>query len=159
MARVPRRIRERRIAEWIPFPRVLIVGNDDGLLEALRDNALGRDFELMDAASIPAPHARASVVIAIVRAKGEESVLSRGVAAIAELKEHLTDDAVRIVVSTNAATKAAPRSLARLIAPEVLHQVAAAAAAEAPRRGFRERSGRAAIAAAGVHVFRVGRMR
>lgn len=163
---------------WSRFPLVVIAGNAGEVVAALKEGAVARGVKVLDAsdaarsvpaldtpdlgsaeASDPAERVRASVAIVAIR-PGKRSALMLGVNEIHALQPLLTHDAARIVIEVRERVKLAPNALAQLLTPEILHQIGAALDVN-ERSRFRNlglRLGEAMLDAAGMHVFRLGRL-
>lgn len=144
-----------------PRPRIggraLMVGNADEVLDALRAGAKRDGVTLVD----PDGTELAEVAIAAVRTKSR-STLALGIRTLDELADRLEPDAARLVIAVRAKMTITPDRLMGPLSREILFQVAVAAGGlEGARklRRARARLGSAILDAAGLHVFRIGRMR
>lgn len=139
--------------------RVLMAGNADEVLDALRAGAKRDGVELVDPAE--SGDALAQVAIAAVRTTSR-STLALGIHTLDELADRLEPDAARLVIAVRAKMTITPDRLMGPLSREILFQVAVATGGlDGARRLRRARArfGSALLDAAGLHVFRIGRMR
>ncbi len=137
--------------------RVLVTGNATDVVDALMAGARREQIELIDAGSTE----RANVAIAAVRTSSR-STLALGIKTLDEVAAFIEPDAPRLVIAVRAKLTITPDRLLGPLVREILFQVAVAATGlEGVKklRTARARFGSALLDAAGLHVFRVGRMR
>lgn len=158
-----RRDRARQASTWGTEALVLIDGDADLVVDALRKAAREAGVELLDpqAADATDPQPKASVAVIAVHSTNRSS-LNAGMLGLDARRDLIADDAVRIVVGVSDRVDLAPKTAAKLLGPEILHQIAAATSTDAERstwRSLKLRIGASMLSAAGLHVFQVGRMR
>ncbi|WP_460774392.1 hypothetical protein [Microbacterium sp. GXF7504] len=148
-----RRTRQEPAIDW----RVLVTGNAADVVDALTTGARVEGLKLVE----PGGPALANVAIAAVRtSKG--STLALGIKTLDALSDSIEPDAPRVVVAVRAKLAITPDRFLAPLVREILFQVEiAATGVEGTRkqRKARARFGSALLDAAGLHVFRVGRMR
>ncbi|MDQ1130725.1 hypothetical protein [Microbacterium sp. SORGH_AS_0888] len=140
--------------------RVLIVGNADEVLAELRRAAQHDGVRVVDTGAAAQDDDLATVGIAAVRTKSR-STLALGIRTLDEVADRLRPDAVRLVIAVRAKMTVTPDRLMRPLVAEILFQLAVATGGlEGARklRRARARFGSAVLDAAGLHVFRIGRM-
>jgi hypothetical protein len=156
MSRKRRAEQLRAIMEHVLTAPILLEGDASELLTVLRTGAAASGIPETDHASSAQP---ARVVIVAVRRDSRRSSLVKAAKMLRDLDDHVTRDAVRIVVVQSARSTLAPPRLQRLVASEVLFQVALALPHLAPgekTRTLRQRLGLATLDAAGLRVLRFG---
>lgn len=156
MSRKRRAEQLRAIATHVLRAPILLEGDADELLTVLRAGARAAGIPETDQASAAQP---ARVVVVAVKRDSRRSSLMKAATMLRALDEHVASDAVRIVVVQSARSRLAPPRLQRLVAAEVLFQVALALPDIAPgqkTRTLRERFGLTTLDAAGFRVLRFG---
>ena len=146
----------RAIAAHVLTAPILLEGDADELLTVLRAGARASGIPETDHASAAQP---ARVVVVAVTRDSRRSSLMKAAGILRDLDDHVAADAVRIVVVQSARSKLAPPRLQRLVATEVLFQVALALPNIVPgekTRTLRQRFGLATLDAAGFRVLRFG---
>lgn len=147
------RIARRPVGDW----RVLITGNATDVVAALTTGARVEGLRLVE----PGGPELANVAIAAVRTpKG--SSLAEGIRTLDGVAESVQSDAPRVVIAVRAKLTITPDRLLAPLVREILFQIEIAAMGldgVRKQRGARARFGSALLDAAGLHVFRVGRMR
>ncbi len=137
--------------------RVLVVGNAEDVIAELTASARRDGVHLVD----PSGTERAQVAIAAVRTRSR-STLALGIRTLDEVSPLLEPDAARLVIAVRATMSVTPDRLMGPLMREILFQVAVATGGLDGARKLRRaraRFGSALLDAAGLHVFRIGRMR
>jgi hypothetical protein len=156
MSRKKRAEQARAIVAHVLTAPILIEGDAEELLCVLRDGARSASIPVTDHASADQP---ALVVVLAIERDARRSSLVKAASMMRELENRVAPDAVRIVVVQSARTKLAPPKLQRLVASEVLFQVAMALSCLVPdlkERTLRQRLGLATLDAAGFRILRFG---
>jgi hypothetical protein len=156
MSRKKRAEQARAIVAHVLTAPILIEGDAEELLCVLREGARGAAIPVTDHASADQP---ALVVVLAIERDARRSSLVKAASMMRELENRVAPDAVRIVVVQSARTKLAPPKLQRLVASEVLFQVAMALSSLVPdlkERTLRQRLGLATLDAAGFRILRFG---
>ncbi len=139
---------------------VLLVGNADDVIDALRDAARREGIDLVSPDSDGA-QPLAHIGLAAVRTPSR-STLASGIRTLEDHATLLSPDAIQLVIAVRQTLPITPDRLMTPLVKELLFQVAVAAGgldgARMLRRA-RARFGSALLDAAGLHVFRIGRMR
>jgi hypothetical protein len=150
-------MKSRRRARPSVGGRVLVTGNAHDVIAELTEAARRDGIPLIDSDSTE----RASVAIAAVRTSSH-STLALGIRTLDEVAHFLEPDAARLVIAVRAQLTVTPDRLLAPLVREILFQVAVATGGldgAKKLRTARARFGSAVLDAAGLHVFRVGRMR
>lgn len=137
--------------------RVLITGNAADIVDQLTEGARREGIELIDVDSTE----KADVAIAAVRTSSR-STLALGIHTLDAVSDYIAPEAPRLVIAVRAKLSVAPERLLGPLVREILFQVAVATGGldgAKKLRTARARFGSALLDAAGLHVFRIGRMR
>ena len=156
MSRTRRAEQLRAIASHLLTAPILLGGDAEELLSVLRAGASIAGIPVTEHATAARP---AHVVVVAVKKDARRSSLVRAAQLLRDIEEHLTPDAVRIIVVQSVRSRLAPPRLQRLVASEVLFQVALALPHVVPgekTRTLRQRFGLATLDAAGFRVLRFG---
>jgi len=149
----------RAAAERVSASPILIDGDAEELLAIIRSGSEESDITVTDRATLIASGQKAEIIILAVDGDGRRSSLARAFALLRDIDEVLTPDAVRVVVIQSGRSRMAPLRLRRVLASEVLFQVAMAVPTLVPRRkrrSIRQELGLAALDASGLRVLRFG---
>lgn len=156
MSRRKRAEQFRAIALHVQDSPILLKGDADALLSVLRSGASQSGIPVTEHT---APGQPARVVVLAVERDARRSSLVKAATMLRELDDRIVPDAVRIVVVQSARSKLAPPKLQRLLAEEVLFQVALALSHIVPgvkERTLRQRFGLTSLDAAGFRILRFG---
>lgn len=135
---------------------ILLEGDAEVLLAALRAGAGTFGIPETDHASTDQP---ARVVVLAIHRDSRRSSLVKATKLLRRLDDEVAPDAVRIVVVQSVRSRLVPPRLLRLIASEILFQVAIAlpgVQAAQMTRTLRQRWGLTTLDAAGFRVLRFG---
>ncbi|MHC5795353.1 hypothetical protein ACVXZ4_04270 [Lacisediminihabitans sp. FW035] len=149
----------RAAADQLSASPILIDGDADELLAIIRSGCEQSDITVTDRTTLIASGRKAAIVILGVDGHGRRSSFSRAFVLLREIDVVLTPDAVRVVVIQSGRSRMAPLRLRRVLASEVLFQVAMAVPDLVPRRkrrSIRQELGLAALDASGLRVLRFG---
>jgi hypothetical protein len=156
MSRKKRAEQTRALVAHVLTAPILIEGDAEELLCVLRAGARTAKIAVTDHASAAQP---ALVVLLAVEKDARRSSLVKAATMLRALDDHVAPEAVRIVVVQSARSRLAPPKLQRLVASEVLFQVALALSGIVPdlrERTLRQRLGLATLDAAGLRILRFG---
>ena len=156
MSRKRRAEQLKVVAAHVLTAPILLEGDADELLCVLREGARTANLPVTDHASAEQP---ANIVVVAVERDARRSSLVKAATMLRELDDHVAPAAIRIVVVQSARSKLAPPKLQRLVASEVLFQVALALSSIVPdlrERTLRQRLGLATLDAAGFRILRFG---
>ncbi|WEO77129.1 hypothetical protein BJQ94_17525 [Cryobacterium sp. SO2] len=156
MSRKKRAAQLKAIAAHVATAPILLEGDADELLSALRSGTLDANSFQSDQTSAAQP---ARVVVLAIERDARRSSLVKAATMLRALDDRIAPDAVRIVVVQSSRSKLAPPKLRRLVASEVLFHVALALEEIAPGQGDRtygQRLGLASLDAAGFRILRFG---
>jgi hypothetical protein len=156
MSRKKRAEQTRAIVAHVLTAPILIEGDAEELLAVLREGAHAAKIPVTDHAAADQP---ALVVLLAVKRDARRSSLVKAATLLRALETSVAPDAVRIVVVQSARSKLASPKLQRLVATEVLFQVALALSSIVPDlkdRTLRQRLGLATLDAAGLRILRFG---
>ena len=156
MSRKKRAEQARAIAAHVLSVPILLEGDAEELLCVLREGARTANLPVTDHASAEQP---ANVVVLAVERDARRSSLVKAATMLRDLDDRVAPAAVRIVVVQSARSKLAPPKLQRLVAAEVLFQVALAFSSIGPDlkdRTLRQRLGLTTLDAAGFRILRFG---
>ena len=156
MSRKKRAEQAQAIVEHVLTAPILLEGDAEELLCVLREGARTGSIPATDHASADQP---ALVVVLAIERDARRSSLVKAATMLRALDDRVAPDAVRIVVVQSARSKLAPPKLQRLVATEVLFQVALALSSISPDlrdRTLRQRLGLTTLDAAGFRILRFG---
>ena len=156
MSRKRRAEQLKVVAAHVLTAPILLEGDAEELLCVLREGARAANLPVTDHASAGQP---ANIVVVAVERDARRSSLVKAATMMRELDDQVAPDAIRIVVVQSARSKLAPPKLQRLVASEVLFQVALALPSIVPdlrERTLRQRLGLATLDAAGFRILRFG---
>lgn len=156
MSRKKRAEQLRALAAHVLTVPILLEGDAEELLCVLREGARVANIPVTDHASAEHP---ANVVVVAVERDARRSSLVKAASMLRELDDQVAPAAVRIVVVQSSRSKLAPPKLQRLVASEVLFQVALALSSLVPDlrdRTLRQRLGLTTLDAAGLRILRFG---
>lgn len=138
---------------------ILLDGDAETLIETL--GASARDTfltvlsyqEWLDLGAEPS-----RVVVLVMEGHGRRSSFAQAIELLRAMDSAIASDAIRIVIVQSGRSKVVPPRVQRLIAAEILHQVALASPRIGPpqSRSFRRRVGLATLDAAGLRILRFG---
>lgn len=138
---------------------LLLTGDATELLDTLREGARESGILLAGPAGTGDLSRPASVVVLAILSDGRRSSIAKAYSLLRDAEPRIAADAVQIVVIQSGRAKLAPDRLQRLLAAEILYQVATAMphlVRARRRRSFREWSGLITLDAAGLQIVRFG---
>lgn len=138
---------------------ILLDGDAEKLVESLGSSARDTGLtvlnyqEWLDLGAEPC-----RVVVLGIEGHGRRSSFAQAVELLRAMDVAVASDAIRIVIVQSGRSKVVPPRVQRLIAAEILHQVALASPRIGPpqSRSFRRRVGLATLDAAGLRILRFG---
>lgn len=146
----------RAITPHVQAAPILLEGDAEALVAALRAGAGTFGIPEADQASQDKP---ARVVVLAIHRDSRRSSLVKAATMLRKLDDQVAPDAVRIVVVQSVRSRLVPPRLRRLIASEILFQVAVAlpgVVAAEKTRTLRQRWALTSLDAAGFRVLRFG---
>lgn len=138
---------------------ILLDGDSTDLVSALSSSARDTGLTVLsydEWLELGAEPARVAVLV--IEGHGRRSSFAQAVELLRAMDAALSSDAIRIVIVQSGRAKVVPPRVQRLIAAEILHQVALASPRMGPpqSRSFRRRVGLATLDAAGLRILRFG---
>lgn len=144
----------RRVEQDLRSARVLIDGDAEALITGIR-RVIAPDQLVLPGDG----DRRADLGVVIIDRKAHGSTLHRAQEFFSGIDAQLADDAPRICLIVGGANSVAPRTLARLLSAEVVHQIVVSTAPSlATTRDRADRRRLRALGWLGIDILRLGRV-
>lgn len=144
----------RRIERDLRSARVLVAGDAEAVVSGIR-RAIGSDQLVLPGAD----DRRADLGVVVIDRKAAGSTLHRAQEIFSRLDHQLVADAPRICLIVHGAISVAPRTLARLLSAEVVHQIVVSTEPSlATTRDRADRRRLRALGWLGIDILRLGRV-
>ena len=138
---------------------ILLDGDAETLIDSIGSSARDSGLQVLSYQQWLDSGAEPSRVVVLgIEGHGRRSSFAQAVELLRAIDAAVASDAIRIVIVQSGRSKVVPPRVQRLIAAEILHQIALASPRIGPpqSRSFRRRVGLATLDAAGLRILRFG---